>query len=338
MRTDDEGRINNLFKAARERRADFTGDKIFTYGFVYFSTYCGNDCAFCYYRKSNDINRYRKSAEEVLELAKGLAASGVNLLDLTMGEDPEYHAEGFETVIALIRSIKKEIGLPVMVSAGVVSDKVIDEFAASGADWYALYQETHNRSLFEKLRLGQDYDERMRCKAYAGKKGLMIEEGLMSGVGESPEDIADSVMRMAANGASQMRVMSFVPQKGSPMADIKAPDRMMELKTISILRLMYPEALIPASLDVEGLSGLKDRIDAGANLVTSIIPPNRGLAGVAQSCMDVDDGGRTLSEVSKVLGTMNLRTATNDEYKEYLGYLSLASGKGAKPENRANYS
>jgi methylornithine synthase len=318
LRTDDAGRIEGLFAAARNKRAGTTGARIFTYGFVYFSTYCRNDCAFCYFRKSNDIERYRKSGEEVLELSKELADSGVNLIDLTMGEDPYFHEEGFESVFSLIRSIKKETGLPVMVSAGVVDDKIIDGFAAAGALWYALYQETHNRDLFDKLRLSQDYDERMRCKIYAGEKGLKIEEGIMSGVGESPEDIADSVLQMKLCGASQMRVMSFVPRKGSPMADVQAPDRMTELKTIAILRLLYPGALIPASLDVEGISGLKDRIDAGANLVTSIIPPKKGLSGVAKSFTDVDNGGRTVYEVSKILGSMNLRTATNDEYGEYL--------------------
>jgi methylornithine synthase len=150
------------------------------------------------------------------------------------------------------------------------------------------------------------------------EKGLKIEEGIMSGVGESPEDIADSVLQMGLGGARQMRVMSFVPRKGSPMEEVKAPDRMRELKTIAILRLLYPGALIPASLDVEGISGLRDRIDAGANLVTSIIPPKKGLSGVAKSFQDVDDGGRTVNEVSKILESMNLRIATNHEYNEYL--------------------
>lgn len=49
------------------------------------------------------------------------------------------------------------------------------------------------------------------------------------------------------------------------------------------MRLLFPDKLIPASLDVDGISGLELRLMAGANVVTSIIPPNEGLAGVAQS-------------------------------------------------------
>ena len=37
-----------LFAAAREVRERNFGTKIFTYGFVYFSTHCKNNCSFCY--------------------------------------------------------------------------------------------------------------------------------------------------------------------------------------------------------------------------------------------------------------------------------------------------
>ena len=80
-----------------------------------------------------------------------------------------------------------------------------------------------------------------------------------------------------------MRVMSFVPQQGTPMERKSTPSRLNELKIIAVLRLLFPDKLIPASLDVDGINGLRSRIDAGANVVTSIIPPSLGLAGVAQS-------------------------------------------------------
>ena len=39
-------------------------------------------------------------------------------------------------------------GLPVMVSPGVVPHEVLAGLRARGADWYALYQETHSRELY----------------------------------------------------------------------------------------------------------------------------------------------------------------------------------------------
>ncbi len=321
LETDDERAAAELFEEARYVREKQFGNKMFLYGFVYFTTWCRNNCAFCYYRRENDIERYRKTPDEVIRLSESLAESGVHLIDLTMGEDPAYHRENFDTAVDIVNHIRSDIGLPVMISPGVVSDDVINHFAAAGADWYALYQETHNRELFSKMRLEQSYDERMHAKLYAKSRGMLIEEGLMSGIGETSRDIADSLFEMGRIGASQVRVMSFVPQAGSPMENAATPDRMLELKIIALMRIMYPWALIPTSLDVDGIAGLEARMNAGGNVVTSIIPPKTGLAGVAQSSMDVDEGGRTVEEVTKILRSMGLAPASAEEYRSYIGEL-----------------
>lgn len=321
-----------LFAAAEETRRRRFGDRIFLYGFVYFSTHCRNDCSFCYYRRSNRIGRYRKSPEELLAIADALAAEGVGLLDLTMGEDPLYHAEGFETVLQLLEKIKERTGLPVMISPGVVSHALIDRFASRDVEWYALYQETYSRRLYGKLRLDQSFDERMAAKLYARDKGMHIEEGLMVGIGETQEELADSILAMSRIGADQLRVMRFVPQEGIPLMEDPEADRRTEQKTIAILRLLNPDALIPASLDVDGLAGLEERLRAGANVVTSIIPPHAGLAGVAQSTMDIDDGGRTVAGVSRILADLGLRAATPGEYRDHLRRMDR--GKGDPWTNR----
>ena len=309
---------DEVFARARAVREAYTGDRIFAYGFVYFTTWCRNDCNFCYFRKSNNISRYRKTTEETIDIALQLADSGVNLIDLTMGEDPEYHKNDFSQLITVIREIKKRTGLPVMVSPGVVSHELIDQFAEEGADWYALYQETHNRELYAKLRAGQSYDERIDSKLYAAQKGMLIEEGILAGCGESLEDLADSILTMGKIGARQMRVMSFIPQEGSPMENFPSPDRQIELNVIATMRLAYPWALIPASLDVDGIDGLEDRIKAGSSVVTSIIPPHSGFVGVAHETMDVDEGGRTVQEARTILRNMGLELATPEEYQKYI--------------------
>jgi len=308
-----------LFEAARRVRTSNFGDKIFLYGFVYFSTFCRNDCNFCYYRKSNDITRYRKTPEEVIATAVDLANSGVHLIDLTMGEDQSYREDDFKIIIEIIGEIKRQTGLPVMISPGILSNEQIDKFAEAETDWYALYQETHNKELFHKLRWDQSYEERMTAKLYAKEKGMFIEEGLLAGVGESYSDIADSILEMGRIGATQFRVMSFVPQEGSPMEKVKTPDRNLELNIIAIFRLMYHQSLVPASLDVDGIAGLEARIDAGANVITSIIPPKSGFAGVAHNSMDVDSGGRTVEEAAKILVNMGLSAAGADDFIEFLG-------------------
>ena len=71
---------------------------------------------------------------------------------------------------------------------------------------------------------------------------------------------------------------------------------------------------VAVSQSVHGIKGLRDRLSAGANVVTSIIPPRSGLQGVAQSLMDVDEGGRTVEEATKIIRDMGLETGSLEEY------------------------
>lgn len=317
LEQDQPAQQEAVFELARHLRERYFGKKVFLYSFIYFSTYCRNDCNFCSYRRSNsEPRRYRKSESEVLETARSMARSGVHLIDLTLGEDPFYYQkQGFGPLVDLVKKIKAETALPVMVSPGVVPGHTLMALAEAGADWYACYQETHNRELFSRLRPHQDYDRRLYSKKEAMESGLLAEDGLMAGVGETLSDIVYSMRTMARLQVQQVRVMSFVPQKGTPMSGRPGPSRERELLIIALLRILMPHRLIPASLDVDGIKGLQARLDAGANVITSLIPPQSGYAGVAQSTRDIDEGHRTVEGVLPLLEQMGMAAASPGDYQ-----------------------
>jgi methylornithine synthase len=205
-----------------------------------------------------------------------------------------------------------------MLSPGVLPAAALRGLRRAGADWYACYQETHNRALFRGLRPRQGFAARMRAKRAARRAGLLLEEGVLCGVGESPADLARSARAMLRLGAAQVRAMSFVPRPGIPLAADRRGDPGRELAAIAALRLALPDRLIPASLDVDGLAGLERRLAAGANVVSSLIPPGQGLAGVAQSELDIEEGRRTAEEVGEVLRRCGLRPAARAGYAEWL--------------------
>ncbi|TWH46806.1 methylornithine synthase PylB [Sporomusa sp. KB1] len=318
----DSAQREQLFAAARIQRQRQFANKVFLYGFVYFSTYCRNECTFCFYRKSNgEPVRYRKSTQEIVEIARALAEAGVHLIDLTMGEDPRFLANnglGNEQLIEIVRLVKQQTGLPVMISPGVVPNDMLVKLKQAGANWYACYQETHNRQLFKSLRLNQCYDKRWNSKVFAKAIGMLVEEGLLVGVGDCAQDTAHSLVKMQELGAAQIRTMSFVPQRGTPLYNTAIPDNCREINIIAVMRLLFPDKLIPASLDVEGVSGLKARLDAGANVVTSIIPPQSGLMGVSQSTLDISEGYRTVAGVTPILAECGLVSATLAEYVDWM--------------------
>ena len=84
------------------------------------------------------------------------------------------------------------------------------------------------------------------------------------------------------------------------------------------MRLLNQDKLIPCSLDVEGIAGLKTRINAGANVVTSIVPPSKHLAGVAQHELDIENGNRSVEHVFEMLEDMGHHHASSAEYRSFL--------------------
>jgi methylornithine synthase len=83
---------------------------------------------------------------------------------------------------------------------------------------------------------------------------------------------------------------------------------------IAILRLTLPNKLIPASLDMKGLDGLEKRLNAGANVVTSLVVPGKGLARVADHSLDIEQARRTPKAILPILAACDLEAATLDEY------------------------
>ncbi len=327
----DPAGIRLLFDTAARVRARYFDNRIFLYGFLYFSTHCKNDCRFCQYRRSNqNLGRYRKTPEQILDAAKTMADSGVHLIDLTMGEDPVWHEQGeagFTELVELAGQVRAETGLPVMISPGVLPGPVLDQINRSGISWYACYQETHNPSLYHRLRQGQDFNERWAGKQWAANAGMLIEEGILTGVGESSADLAASIVKMRDFPVDQARVMTFVPHPDTPMAGMPTQNPEKELIIIAVMRLLMPDRLIPASLDVGGLDGLGPRLEAGANVVTSIVPPEQGLAGVANYSLDIEASRRSIGHILPVLEHHGLRAATAREYQDWVDQRQLFKSK-----------
>ncbi len=264
--------------------------------------------------------RYRKTESEIIEAALRLVESGVHLIDLTMGEDPFYCQtdDGYAALQELLCRVKRETGLPVMVSPGIAPHSLLAAFARDGIDWYACYQETHNRELFADLRPEQDYETRISSKYFARKAGLLIEEGILTGVGESLSDIVTSIRAMQAMDVHQARVMRFIPQVGTPMEFRLVSPSTGEMKTIAVLRLVFPDKMIPASLDIDGLENVAARLQAGANVITSLIPPLMDLSGVSQSSLGIEEGVRSVRSVIPVLECLHLQPGIPSDYAGWI--------------------
>lgn len=324
----DNDKLHDLYEAACDLRERYFGSAVYLYGFLYLSTYCRNNCAFCYFRRENaQCVRYRKSTEEIVEAGLALKRSGVHLLDVTMGEDPYFHghSDGHQALLHLLERVSSATALPLMISPGVVSEELLKKIRATGVSWYACYQETYNKQLFQALRREQCFSKRLAAKRSAQRLGFQTEEGILCGVGEGRMDLARSVLAMSSKRFDQVRAMSFVPQAGTPMEDHCSGQSDMEHKLIAILRMLNPAKLIPASLDVDGLKGLRDRLQAGANVITSIVPPGYGLSGVANHALDIENFNRTVGRIKEEIESSGLHIGSLDRYRNWIEAAPMAT-------------
>jgi methylornithine synthase len=310
--------INALLSTAREICQMNFGNKVFAYGFLYISTYCKNTCKFCRYNASNqNTYRYRRSIEEILDGAISLKKEGVHLIDITTGEDPYiyYDPNGRDYLLNAISTVKENVGLPIMCSPGAVPLDWLTKIKNAGANWLALYQETYNRRLFESIKPNQSFDYRLKVKERARDVGLLIEDGILLGIGETIDDCIEGIYNMKKLGANQVREMGFVPFEGAGIQN--SPPLLYEMKIIALMRLVHQDKLIPASYDIDGLKGLQLRLMAGANVVTSLIPNTRFL-GVANPYLGLNENKRSVEHLKPYLSEIGLKFAHLNDYLEWI--------------------
>ena len=121
---------------------------------------------------------------------------------------------------------------------------------------------------------------------------------------------------------------------GLPVMVNRTPlDPKKELLISAVMRMVFPDRLIPASLDVGGLAGLKQRLEAGANVVTSIVPPGRELAGVVRHSLDIEESKRTIASVKEVFQVCGLKPAGTEAYLSWITRRQKKLEKWAKKIN-----
>src|SRR5665648_375517 len=59
----------------------------------------------------------------------------------------------------------------------------------------------------------------------ARRAGLLVEDGILTGIGDTEADRARSIAAMREAAWEQVRVMTFVPQAGTPLAGVRPAER-----------------------------------------------------------------------------------------------------------------
>ncbi len=262
-------------RAVAARRAIY-GDAVYTRGLIEISNICKNDCLYCGIRRSNpDVARYRLTAEEILACAAEGYDLGFRTFVLQGGEDSYYKDE---TLCAIVSGIKARFpDCAVTLSMGERSRESYQRLFDAGAERYLLRHETADGDHYARLHPPEmSYENRMRCLRDLREIGYQVGCGFMVGSPyQTPEILAKDLKFIETFRPEMCGIGPFIPHHGTPFRNEKAGTLAQTLMLLSIIRLIHPPALLPATTALGTIHprGRELGILAGANVVMPNLSP-----------------------------------------------------------------
>ncbi len=268
--------ISYLHERARAVADGIYGKQIFIRGLIEFTNYCKNDCLYCGIRRSNRrAERYRLSEEEILSCCDNGYELGFRTFVLQGGEDPYFTDE---RICALIRKIKGRYpDCALTLSIGEKERKSYEAYYAAGADRYLLRHETADCVHYGKLHPSEmSFENRLRCLKDLKEIGFQTGCGFMVGSpGQTVDTLYQDLQLIRSLRPQMVGIGPFIPQQDTPLGQEKAGTLEETLRLLSIIRLLHPHVLLPATTALGTIhpKGRELGIKAGANVVMPNLSP-----------------------------------------------------------------
>lgn len=276
------GKSGDLVVAERLRqeavrlRQQHYGNKVYTRGLIEFTNYCKNNCYYCGIRRENkNASRYRMTLEEILACCENGYGLGFRTFVLQGGEDPYFTDE---RMVEIIRAIK--VGYPdcaLTLSIGERAYESYKAFKEAGADRYLLRHETASEGLYQSLHPAEmKLSKRMECLYHLKELGYQVGAGFMVGSpGQTLGDLAEDLIFLKELQPQMVGIGPFIPHHDTQFADEAAGSVEMTLFLLSVIRILLPKVLLPATtaLGTMDARGREKGLCAGANVVMPNLSP-----------------------------------------------------------------
>lgn len=315
--------LEYLSTRAREVSRKQFGRDIYTRGLIEFTNYCRNDCYYCGIRRSNaKADRYRLTDQQIMDCCKQGYGLGFRTFVLQGGEDPQLTEDRIACLVTAIKD--KYPDCAVTLSIGEWERSSYERFFRAGADRYLLRHETADPEHYRRLHpKGLSPEHRKQCLRELAEIGYQAGTGFMIGSpGQGPEQLAEDMLFIEQLAPQMIGIGPFVPHHDTPFAGERAGTVEETLYCIGALRLMLPQALIPATtaLGTMAEDGRERGILAGANVVM----PNLSPLGVREKYELYDNKICTGDEAAECRDCLELRM-------ESIGYRLVVS-RGDHPQ------
>lgn len=257
-------------------RKHYYGNKVYTRGLIEFTNYCKNNCYYCGIQASNKAcERYRLTKKEILECCETGWKLGFRTFVLQGGEDPYFTDERLADIIRAIKSKFPESAITL--SIGEKSRESYKLYKEAGADRYLLRHETANEAHYRKLHPEvMSLANRKNCLFTLKELGYETGAGFMVGSpGQTDETLAEDLVFLEELQPHMIGIGPFIPHHETAFAKEQPGSLSKTLLVLSVLRIVFPKANIPATTALGTLHprGRELGIQAGANVVMPNLSP-----------------------------------------------------------------
>lgn len=274
LKSEDSAEI--LCGAADRVRRQYYGVDVYIRGLIEFTNYCKNNCYYCGIRAGNtQVSRYRLDKKTILECCDNGYELGYRTFVLQGGEDTFFSDKD---ICDIVHSIKQNHSdCAVTLSIGEKKKESYKEYFDAGADRYLLRHESADDSHYGKLHPdNMSPQNRKRCLYDLKEIGYQVGAGFMVGSPyQTLENLVTDLQFLKELQPDMIGIGPYLTHHQTPFSSYPNGSLSLTLKLISILRLMFPYALIPATtaLGTIAHNGRELGLKAGANVVMPNLSP-----------------------------------------------------------------
>ena len=276
LTTTDQELIEELYRRARKTAGKYYGKEIYLRGLIEFTNYCKNNCYYCGIRCGNEkAQRYRLTMDQILSCCESGWELGFRTFVLQGGEDPYFTDEKIVDIVKKIRNSYPDCAITL--SIGEKTKESYRLYKEAGADRDLLRHETANEDHYRHLHPEQmSLANRKQCLRDLKELGYQTGAGFMVGApGQTLECLAEDLIFLKELNPEMVGIGPFIPHHDTKFADEPAGSVELTLFLLSVLRIILPKCLLPATtaLGTADPKGREKGLLAGANVVMPNLSP-----------------------------------------------------------------
>lgn len=243
------------------------------------SGHCQENCKFCaqsgWYQTGSKVYRLLPE-EEILAAAKKAKEAGAVRFSLVTSGRNQDNPNEFEEILHVVRSIRKEVGIEVCCSLGLISKEQALQLKEAGITRIHCNIET-SPSYFPSICTTHTMKDKEDIISTAQQAGIRVCSGGIIGLGESLDQRVEMAFHLKKMHIDSIPLNILNPVKGTPFYTNKRLPPLEVLRTFAVFRFILPKALIRTaggrevnlrSLQAYALTGGLNGIMVGGYLTT----------------------------------------------------------------------